>query len=176
MTTQSERELTAARWLIDQDDPDFSDAQRAQLVGWLMQSYENLDTYIQMVRTWRWTVLMYEDEPPLVRRKNRARTGGSSASSAAQSSRIIALNRRLGGLLRSLREQQGLSKKDLAGKVGMRAGEIDEIEVGASALSFLYACLLSRALDIAPSRLASRLEKAISGETSGTRRRKSTRM
>jgi ferric-dicitrate binding protein FerR (iron transport regulator) len=173
MTTQSERELTAARWLIEQDDPAFSDAQRAQLAKWLMQSYENCDTYIRMVRTWRWTVLLYEGEPPLAHSKQRRKPAGARGASPRLSARMIALNRRLGALLRSCREAQGLSQSELAAKSSMRVDEINEIEAGASTLSFLSACLLSRGLEIAPSRLVSQLEKAMGGETSGRPRRKS---
>ena len=172
MTTQAERELTAARWLIEQDDPAFSDAQREQLARWLLQSYENCDTYIRMVRTWRWAVLLYEDEPPLTHSKRRGKRAGTRGSSPRLSSRMISLNRRLGGLLRSLRERQGLSQSELADRSGMRSGEISEIEVGASTLSFLSVCLLSRALETDPSRLALQLEKAIGGKASSRRKRK----
>jgi len=163
MTTQSERELTAARWLIEQDDPAFSDAQRAQLAKWLLQSYENCDTYIRMVRTWRWTVLLYEDEQPLTHSEQRDSPTGARTPSVKLSSRMSSLNRRLGDLLRSRREEQGLSQAEVADRSGMRTDEINEIEVGASTLSFLSACLLSRALEMAPSRLALQLEKAIGG-------------
>jgi ferric-dicitrate binding protein FerR (iron transport regulator) len=173
MTTQSERELTAARWLVEQDDPAFSDAQRAQLAKWIMQSYENCDTYIQMVRTWRWTVLLYENELPLTHSKHRRKSADARGASQRLSARVISLNRRLGELLRSRREAQGLSQSELAERVGMRVDEIKDIEEGASTLSFLRACLLSRGLEMAPSRLALQLEKAIGGGASGRSGRKS---
>lgn len=83
------------------------------------------------------------------------------------------VNRHLGSLLRSRREAQGLSQSELAERSGMRVGEIDEIEAGATTLSFLCACLLSRGLEMAPSRLVSQLEKAIGAETSSRPKRKS---
>src|SRR5689334_1089686 len=109
MTTQSERELTAARWLIEQEDPAFSDAQTERLAKWLMQSYENMDAYIEMARAWHWTVLLYSDEPPLAHgRHSRGPTSGRTRSP----SRMISLNRRLSELLRCLRETQRLSASD----------------------------------------------------------------
>ena len=72
MTTQSERESIAARWLIEQDDPDFSDEQREELARWLMQSVENCSSYLRLVRAWRWTVLLRRDETPVIYRKRRS--------------------------------------------------------------------------------------------------------
>jgi len=77
MTTESERETIAARWLIEQDDPDFSDGQRAELTRWIMQSADNCNTYVRLVRAWRWAVLLHRAEPPIVHRK-AAPVGSSS--------------------------------------------------------------------------------------------------
>src|SRR6185436_773758 len=80
MTTESERETIAARWLIEQDDPDFSDGQRAELTRWIMQSADNCNTYVRLVRAWRWAVLLHRAEPPIVHRK-AAPVGSSSRKS-----------------------------------------------------------------------------------------------
>jgi ribosome-binding protein aMBF1 (putative translation factor) len=116
---------------------------------------------------------LYEGEPPLTQGKHRSKTTSARPPSARLSSRMIALNRRLGDLLRSRREERGLSQAELADRSGMDVGEIAEIEVGASTLSFLSACVLSRAMEMAPSRLALQLEKAIAGKTSEPVGRKS---
>lgn len=50
-----EREATAARWLVEQDDPSFSAEQRAAFEAWLGQDEENRHTYAALERAWRWT-------------------------------------------------------------------------------------------------------------------------
>jgi ferric-dicitrate binding protein FerR (iron transport regulator) len=164
MTTQHDRETIAARWLIEQDDPGFSDAQREELSRWLMQSVENCDTYVRLVRAWRWTVLLYRDEPPLTRSKRR--------DGRPSSSRKVAIDRRFGNLLRSRRHQLGLSQAELAARAGMHVSRISQIEAGARAVTLTSTYVLARALEIAPSRLVSQLEKSMSGKPSVPRRRK----
>src|SRR5262245_24457766 len=115
MTTQSDRETIAARWLIEQDDPDFSDAQLAELTQWIRQSDENCTTYVRLVRAWRWAVLLHRAEPPVVYRK-KAPEGTSSRKSK--------VDRRFGSLLRAYREQRGLTQAELADLSGMRIGDI----------------------------------------------------
>jgi ferric-dicitrate binding protein FerR (iron transport regulator) len=162
MTTQSEREKIAARWLIEQDDPDFSDQQRAELARWLMQSMENCETYVRMVRVWRWTVLLYQDEEPLVYEKRRSKNAGASTGAGKRPPRRASFDRAFGSLLRARREEQGLSQADLAKRAGMRASEISEIETGARTLTLTSTYLLARALEMAASRLMSQLEKTMS--------------
>jgi ferric-dicitrate binding protein FerR (iron transport regulator) len=170
MTTQHDRETIAARWLIEQDDPGFSDAQREELSRWLMQSVENCDTYVRLVRAWRWTVLLYRDEPPLTRSKRPGQRSGTSDTSS--SSRKVALDRRFGNLLRARRHQLGLSQAELAARAGMHVSRISQIEAGTRALTLTSTYVLARALEIAPSRLVAQLEKLMSGKPRAPRTRK----
>jgi DNA-binding XRE family transcriptional regulator len=162
MTTQSEREKIAARWLIEQDDPNFTDAQREELARWLIQSVENCDTYVRMVRAWRWTVLLYRDEAPLVYDKPRGKSAGGSS-----------LDRNFGKLLRAYREERGLSRGELAADSGMRVSEITNIETGVRTLTLTTTYVLARALGVAPSRLVSRLERVMSAKIASRPKRKS---
>jgi ferric-dicitrate binding protein FerR (iron transport regulator) len=170
MTTQSEREAIAARWLIEQDDPDFSDEQREELARWLMQSVENCDTYVRLVRAWRWTVLLYRDEAPLVYDKRETKSADTPAN--RRPSRKGSLDRRFGSLLRARREEKGQTQAELAARSGMRPSEISQIEMGTRALTLTSTYVLARALEIAPSRLVSQLEKTMSGKPSTPRGRK----
>jgi ferric-dicitrate binding protein FerR (iron transport regulator) len=70
MSSREELEHQAARFLIEQDDPNFSDEQRAELTRWMMQSVEHCKAYLQLVRSWRWTVLLYRDDAPRVHEKS----------------------------------------------------------------------------------------------------------
>jgi len=164
MTTESERETIAARWLIEQDDPDFSDERRAELTRWIMQSADNCNTYVRLVRAWRWAVLLHRAEPPIVHRKV-APVGTSSRSSK--------VDRRFGDVLRGYREERDLSQADLAELCGMRASEIEQIEAGVQSLTILSLYVLARALEVPASRLVSQLEKTIGGRKSVPRKRKS---
>jgi ribosome-binding protein aMBF1 (putative translation factor) len=164
MTTESDRETIAARWLIEQDDPDFSDGQRAELTRWIMQSADNCNTYVRLVRAWRWAVLLHRAEPPIVHRK---------AAPVGSSSRKSKVDRRFGDVLRAYREDRGLSRAELADLCGMRAGEISDIEAGIQSLTILSLYVLARALEVPASRLISQLEKTISGRKSAPRKRKS---
>jgi ferric-dicitrate binding protein FerR (iron transport regulator) len=164
-TTPSDRESIAARWLIEQDDPDFSDAQREELARWLMQSIENCNAYLQLVRAWRWTALLYRSEAPLMYGKHS--TEGEGATSKRLSSRKGSLDRRFGSLLRAHREERGLSQAELAARAGMRSSEISRLEMGARSLTLTSTYVLARALEISPSRLVSELEKIMRGKESG---------
>jgi ribosome-binding protein aMBF1 (putative translation factor) len=164
MTTESDRETIAARWLIEQDDPDFSDGQRAELTRWIMQSADNCNTYVRLVRAWRWAVLLHRAEPPIVHRK---------AAPVGSSSRKSKVDRRFGDVLRAYREGRGISRGELADLCGMRASEISQIEAGIQSLTILSLYVLARALEVPASRLISQLEKTISGRKSARRKRKS---
>src|SRR6185503_1314360 len=84
MTTQSDRETIAARWLIEQDDPDFSDAQLAELTQWIRQSEENCRTYVRLVRAWRWAVLLHRSEQPGLTQAELADLSGMRVSDISQ--------------------------------------------------------------------------------------------
>jgi ferric-dicitrate binding protein FerR (iron transport regulator) len=70
---RADRETIAARWLIEQDDPNFSDAQRIKLARWLVQDIKNCEAYVQLVRAWRWAVLLRPTKPAAPQR-SRSRT------------------------------------------------------------------------------------------------------
>jgi ferric-dicitrate binding protein FerR (iron transport regulator) len=172
-TTQSERESIAARWLIAQDDPAFSDPQREELARWLMQSIDNCDAYLQLVRAWRWTAILYRGEAPLVYDKRRREEKGTA--SRQTSSRTGSIDRGFGSLLRAHREELGLSQAELAARTGMRSSEISRLETGARTLTLTSTYVIARALEISPSRLVSELEKVLRGKKPGgtkTRRRR----
>jgi plasmid maintenance system antidote protein VapI len=164
MTTQTDLETRAARWLIAQDGPDFTEAQREELVAWLSQSDENCRAYVRLVRAWRWTVLLHRTESPLMYKRRNA---------PSTSSRQGRLDRRFGSLLRTHREKRGLSQADLAEKAGLRESEISRIESGERALTLTSTYVLSRALGVAPSRLIAQFEQAMLGKTPSGRKRKS---
>ena len=164
MTTESERETIAARWLIEQDDPDFSDEQRAELTRWIMQSADNCNTYVRLVRAWRWAVLLHRAEPPIVHRK---------AAPVGTSSRVSKVDRRFGDMLRAYREERHLSQAELADLCGMRSSEIRQIEAGIQSLTILSLYVLARALEVPASKLVLQLEKALGERKSAPRKRKS---
>jgi ribosome-binding protein aMBF1 (putative translation factor) len=164
MTTESARETIAARWLIEQDNPDFTDEQRAELTRWIMQSADNCNTYVRLVRAWRWAVLLHRAEPPIVHRK---------AAPVGTSSRKSKVDRRFGDMLRAYREERGLSQAELADLCGMRPSEIRQIEAGIQSLTILSLYVLARALEVSASSLVSQLEKTIAGTKSASRKRKS---
>ncbi len=78
MTPQADRESIAARWLIEQDGPAFSDEQRDALARWLVESVENCRTYLRLVRAWRRTVLLRRNETPLVYGIRRSASAGNA--------------------------------------------------------------------------------------------------
>ena len=80
MTTQANRESIAARWLIEQDDPEFSDEQRDALARWLVGSVENCSAYLRLVRAWRRTALLHRNEMPLVYGVRRQASAGKPAA------------------------------------------------------------------------------------------------
>jgi ribosome-binding protein aMBF1 (putative translation factor) len=164
MTTQSDRETIAARWLIEQDDPGFSDEQLAELTQWIMQSADNCRTYVRLVRAWRWAVLLRRSAPPVVYRK-KAPEGTSSRRSK--------VDRRFGNVLRAHREARGITQAELAELSGMRVSEISQYEAGTRSLSLLSMYVLARALRVPASRLISQLEKTITGKANTRRKRKS---
>ncbi len=161
MTTPTE--TSAARWLIAQDGPDFTESQREELVAWLSQSPENCRAYVRLVRAWRWTVLLHRTESPLMYRRRNA---------PSTSSRQSKLDRRFGSLLRTYREERGLSQADLADKSGLRETEINRIESGDRALTLTSTYVLARVLGVAPSRLIAQFERAMLGKTPSRRKRK----
>lgn len=173
MTTQSERETIAARWLIKQDDPEFTEEQCEELVKWLIQSVENCRTYVELVGAWRWTVLLYPDEVPLMYESGHSKASGATDTSTRAPSRKGALDRRFGNLLRSTREQRGFSQAELAARAGMRVGEIGRIETGERPLTLDSTYVLARALGVAPSRLVAQLERVMRGKAAAPRKRKS---
>ena len=162
MATESERETIAARWLIEQDDPDFSDEQQEELVRWITLSIDNCRTYVQLVRAWRWAVVLHRAEPPMVHRKT---------APEGTSSRRSQLDRRLGSVLRARRQELGLTQSELADLCGLRASEISQIETGMRSLTLLTLYVLARGLKVPASRLVSLLEDAMRGKT--PRKRKS---
>jgi ribosome-binding protein aMBF1 (putative translation factor) len=164
MTTESDRETVAARWLIQQDDPDFSETQHEELTQWLMQSADNCRTYVRLVRAWRWAVILHRAEPPVIHRKTAAK---------GISSRRAKIDRRFGSLLRARREDRGLTQAELADLCGMRVSEVSQIEAGLRSLTLLSLYVLARALNISASRLISQLEKDVRGKAATPRKRKS---
>jgi ferric-dicitrate binding protein FerR (iron transport regulator) len=164
-TTQSDREDIAARWLIAQDNPAFSDQQREELARWLMQSIDNCDAYLQLVRAWRWTAILYRGEAPLV--YDRRRKVGEGSASRQPSSRTSSIDRGFGNLLRAHREERGLTQAELAARTGMRSSEISRLETGARTLTLTSTYVLARALGMSPSRLVSELESILRGKKSG---------
>jgi ferric-dicitrate binding protein FerR (iron transport regulator) len=169
-TTQSDREDIAARWLIAQDDPAFSDEQREELARWLMQSIDNCDAYVQLVRAWRWAAILYRGEAPLVYGRRRKAAKGST--SRQPSSRTSLIDRGFGNLLRAHREERGLTQAELAARTGMRSSEISRLETGARTLTLTSTYVIARALGMSPSRLVSELESLLRGRKPG---RKSAR-
>ncbi len=51
----------AARWLIEQDGDTFPAKRVDALVDWLGQSRKHLRDYVDLVRTWRWTMAVLSD-------------------------------------------------------------------------------------------------------------------
>lgn len=161
-TRTNDPEAAAARWLIEQDDPEFSQHQEDELVRWLTSHAEHCRVYVRYVRSWRWTALQYRDEDPIVYTKRRAPGDGASRNSTSpRSTRGALLDRRFGEVLARRREEFGLPKEEIASRAGMSVDSIDEIETGAHSLTFVEACVLARALGIAPSRLATQLERVL---------------
>jgi DNA-directed RNA polymerase specialized sigma24 family protein len=70
-TMQADRERAAARWLIEQDDPQFSDEQRAAFAIWFSASKENRSTYLSLARSWHRTHALRRRGPRLFRRLAR---------------------------------------------------------------------------------------------------------
>ncbi len=163
MTTQSERERAAARWLIEQDDADFSDAQREALARWLMQSAENLDTYLRLVRAWRWTLVLRRNETSVVYGKPRPANPKSTGAMTRASTRKAVLDRRFGDVIRKHRLEQGLSQTELAETAGMHPREIALLEAGGRTLTLASMYVLALALKVAPSRLVTELDKIMRG-------------
>jgi HTH-type transcriptional regulator / antitoxin HipB len=170
-TTQPDREGIAARWLIEQDDPAFSDRQREQLARWLMESFENLQAYLELVSAWRWTLVLYRDEAPVVYEKRR-KSGDAAATSSTTRSLI---DRRFGSVLRVLREARGFSQSELAMRAGMRVGEIDRLEAGTRSLTLPTTYVLAGALGVSASRLVSELEPAFRGKKPAREKKKAPR-
>lgn len=155
MATESERETIAARWLIEQDDPDFTDEQQGELVRWIMKSAENCRTYTRLVRAWRWAVLLHRAEPPIVYRKK---------APAGTSSRQSQVNRAFGRVLRARREELGFAQFEVADLCGMSPDEVHEIETGEQSLTLLSLYVLAKGLKVPAEKLISQLEQAIGGK------------
>jgi hypothetical protein len=66
MISELDREKIAARWLIEQDDPSFTDDQRDELARWLVQSVENCRAYLRLVRAWRKVALLRRTQTPIM--------------------------------------------------------------------------------------------------------------
>jgi hypothetical protein len=133
-------ESQAARFLIEQDNPEFSDEQRRELAAWLMTSEAHCHAYLRIVRDWRWNVVLYPG------------------------ARSTAINRLLGNTLRLCREEKRLSVEEVARKAKcFSLEEIRRFENGVDELTLQGVMTLAPALQIAPSRLAAKLEQALSG-------------
>jgi DNA-binding XRE family transcriptional regulator len=162
MATESERETTAARWLIEQDDPDFSDEQQEQLVRWIMQGTDNCRTYTRLVRAWRWAVLLHRAEPPIVHKKK---------APAGTSSRQSQINRAFGRVLRARREELGLAQFEVADLSGIDPDDIHEIESGAQSPTLLSLYVLAKGLKVSAPRLISQLEETLSAKAARPKRK-----
>ncbi len=139
MSLTEDLDQQAGRFLIEQDNPAFTDEQCAELCRWISQSPAHCTAYVKMVREWRWQVVFYE--------------GGYGD----------AVDRRIGGMLRACREERRLSVEEVVRRVDLSAEEIQELESGKRELTFAAVIVLAPALRIAPSRLAMKLEQAIAG-------------
>jgi len=144
MNSTEELEQQAGRFLIEQDDPAFTDEQRAELCRWMSQSLAHCIAYVNMVREWRWHVVFYVDGH-----------GG-------------AVNRLIGAMLQACREERGLTVEELAKRTNIAASrtksfakEIQQFECGEKELTFDAVMALAPALRMSASRLATKLEQAL---------------
>ena len=167
MISQVDREQTAARWLIEQDDPSFSDEQRDELARWLVQSVENCRAYLRLVRAWRKVALLRRTQTPIMYGPKSASTARVSALLAPRGRRkrkgfeafdLRLINKNFGAVLRANRLEQGLTQERLAAKSGVNRSYLSRIEAGSVSPTLTVVFRLSDALKVAPSALISRSE------------------
>jgi ribosome-binding protein aMBF1 (putative translation factor) len=169
MISELDREKIAARWLIEQDDPSFTDDQRDELARWLVQSVENCRAYLRLVRAWRKVALLRRTQTPIMY--------GPTSGSAARVSAMVAprgrrkrkdseafdlrlINKNFGAVLRANRLDQGITQERLAMKSGVNRSYLSRIEAGRVSPTLTVVFRLSEALKVVPSVLISRSERA----------------
>jgi ribosome-binding protein aMBF1 (putative translation factor) len=169
MISEVDREKIAARWLIEQDDPTFSDDQRDELARWLVQSVENCRAYLRLVRAWRKVALLRRTQTPIMYGPTSGSTARVSALLAPRSRRkrkgveafdLRLINKSFGAVLRANRLEQGLTQERLAAKSGVNRSYLSRIEAGSVSPTLTVVFRLSDALKIAPSVLISCSERA----------------
>jgi XRE family transcriptional regulator, regulator of sulfur utilization len=166
MTSDAEREHTAARWLIDMDDTAFSDQQLTALRRWLRESDENCDTYLRLLRSMRRTLLLRRSDLPLMygtRRMPASRTerrlsSGSPKREPKWAIPVEQVNKRLGEVVRELRQAKGWSQDMLATEARVTRGYLGRLEKGLPSPTVTVLVKISRALEVPASVLLKEME------------------
>jgi XRE family transcriptional regulator, regulator of sulfur utilization len=165
MIGQADREHIAARWLIEQDDPSFSDEQREELARWLVESVDNCSAYLRLVHAWRKTALLRRSDQPVTygRRKSSSavkrvpKSAGKRGASTTVDPAI--LNQRFGTLIRDNRKAHGWTQDTLAAKAKVDRSYLSQLEMGHVSPTLMMMFRISRALKITTSELLSQLER-----------------
>jgi len=166
MTSAEEREYTAARWLIDLDDTTFTDQQLFALRKWLRESDENCDTFLWLLRSMRRTLLLRRSDLPLMygtRRTPARRAERESAADAPTSDPKWAIpvgqvSKRLGEVVRELRQAKGWSQETLANEAQIARGYVGRLEKGLPSPTMAVLVKISRALEVPASVLVREME------------------
>jgi XRE family transcriptional regulator, regulator of sulfur utilization len=166
MTSDDEREYTAARWLIDMDDTTFTEQQLAALKKWLRESDENCDTYLRLLRSMRRRLVLRRSELPLMygtRPTGGQRSADTEAAGAPKrESRFTVpiddVNKRLGAVVRDLRKAKGWSQERLATQARLARAYLSQLEMGSRSPTITTLMKISAALEVPASVLLKEME------------------
>jgi DNA-binding XRE family transcriptional regulator len=173
MIGQSDRDHTAARWLIEQDDPAFSDEQRAELARWLVGDVENCVAYLRLVHAWRRTALLSRHEIPVFHGPRSPTSEGSHAlprettRARARPADLDAakVNEVFGKILRSARHAKGWSQQKLAIEAQLAKSYVAQLERGRVSANLAVLFKVAGAIGVSASEFVVEVERALRADS-----------
>lgn len=165
MTEQSDREYIAARWLIEQGDPAFSETQRVDLAHWLVASLDNCMSYLKVAHAWSGTALLKRGPLPV---PYGTRPFTPEKIEVAERKRLLAdvnepaiANRAFGQVVRDHRRARRWSQEMLARRTRLSRAYVSRLERGLVSPTFTVIVRIARAVDMMPSALLLDFEQVL---------------
>jgi ribosome-binding protein aMBF1 (putative translation factor) len=172
MIGQSDRDHIAARWLIEQDDPEFSDQQRAELARWLVGDIENCVAYLRLVHAWRKTALLSRHEMPVSRSRRSPASEGSHTVPGETRARVrpadphaATVDKVFGKILRSARRAKGWSQEKLAIEAQLTKSYIARLESGRVSVTLTVLFQVAGAIGVSASEFVVEVERALRADS-----------